>query len=205
MYPVQYTAEWVERRSRLSTFFRLILVIPALIFSALYGFAALFVVFVAWFALLFTGRYPEGMYRFVSGALRNAMRTTAYYNLVTDVYPPFDGKDETPYPVRITIAPPQERYSRLKVLFRGILMIPIYVVAYVFALIYQVGAFAAWFVIVFTGKMPKGLQDIIDMGLRYTVRANAYYWLITEDWPPLTDPAASGPAPAYEPPVSPTR
>jgi hypothetical protein len=202
MYPVQYSSQWVERRSRLSTFFRLILVIPAFIFTYFYVLIANLAVVIAWFAMVFTARYPEGLYRFACGALRNAYRVNGYYLLLTDEYPPFDGKAETAYPITISFPPPLEHYSRLKAFFRGILAIPVAIIAYIFQLLCTVGSFAAWFVIVFTGKMPKGLQDLIDMGMRYTVRAHAYYWLITETWPPLSEP--DGPeteVPAYPPPA----
>ena len=52
--------------------------------------ASFFVVIVAWFAILFTGRYPLGMFRFVEGVIRWNVRVTGYaLTLVTDRYPPF--------------------------------------------------------------------------------------------------------------------
>jgi len=206
MYPVQYEADHVERHSRLTTFFRYFMAIPAALLTFVYILGAYFAVIGAWFAIVFTGRYPEGIYDFVAGALRNATRLNAYFYLVTDRYPPWNGAPDDSYPVRIHIGPPKEHYSRVKTGFRIILAIPVMIIAYVFSLLAEVGAFCAWFVIVFTGKMPQGLQDIIDMGIRYVTRANAYYFLITEDWPPLTDPKAPegiGPAPTA-PPVEPT-
>ena len=59
-YPVTFKADYVEKRSRLTTFFRLLLAIPHLIAVLFYVFAAEIVTFIAWFALLFTGRYPQG-------------------------------------------------------------------------------------------------------------------------------------------------
>lgn len=202
MYPVQYDSQWTERHSRLSTFFRGILVIPAEIFAFFYVLFAGIAVFFAWFAMVFTGRYPEGLYGFVTGALRAQTRVNGYYLLLTDAYPPFNGSAESPYPVTVAFAPPLEHYSRAKAFFRGLLAIPVLIIAYVFQLLCTVGAFAAWFVILFTGKMPDGLQNLIDTGLRYTVRAQSYYWLVTETWPPMSEPDA--PAPAYEAPIAPT-
>jgi hypothetical protein len=215
MYPIQYEADHVERHSRLTTFFRYFMAIPAAIFTMLYGLVAYLAVIAAWFAMVFTGRYPEGLYDFMAGYLRNATRANAYYYLVTDRYPPFDGNPDDSYPVRVHIGPPLEHYSRAKAFFRAILAIPVLIIAYCFSLVAQMGAFAAWFVIVFTGKMPKGLQDVIDMGLRYVTRSSAYYLLLTETWPPFTDesppstlPAAPSPQPlqpvaGFEPPVAP--
>ena len=65
-YRVTFKADYVEKRSRLTTFFRLLLAIPHIIFLYFYGLAAGVLVIVAWFALLFTGRYPQGMYDFVA-------------------------------------------------------------------------------------------------------------------------------------------
>jgi hypothetical protein len=52
--------------------------------------AGFIVVIIAWFAILFTGRYPRGMFEFVNGVIRWNSRVTAYaFLLVTDRYPPF--------------------------------------------------------------------------------------------------------------------
>ena len=77
-YPVTFKADYVEKRSRLTTFFRLLLAIPHIIFLYFYGLAAGVVVIIAWFALLFTGRYPQGMYDFVAGSLRYSTRVYGY-------------------------------------------------------------------------------------------------------------------------------
>jgi hypothetical protein len=185
-YPVTFEADYVEQRSRLTTFFRLILVIPQIIVMAFYGLAAIVVVIIAWFALLFTGRWPQGMYDFVAGFFRYSTAVNGYCYLLTDVYPPF-GPDVDAYPVRLNIAPPKEEYSRLKVLFRIILAIPPYIIAYAMNIVMQVGAFLAWFAIVVLGRQPKGLQDMIVLGMSYQQRAYAYMALLAEDWPPFTD------------------
>jgi hypothetical protein len=186
-YPVTFKAEYVEKRSRLTTFFRLILAIPHFIVVTLYFLAAEIVVILSWFALVFTGRYPQGMYDFVAGALRYQTRVYGYALLLADPYPPFSGDPATPYPVDLVIAPPKAQYSRLKVLFRLILGIPVLIIQYAMQIVAQVGAFLAWFAIVFLGRQPKGLQDMIVLGLSYQQRATVYFALLTEDWPPFTD------------------
>ena len=66
------------------------LAIPHLIVLAFLWLAALVAVIVAWFAILFTGRFPRGMFEFVEGVLRWGQRVTAYaFLLFTDRYPPF--------------------------------------------------------------------------------------------------------------------
>jgi Domain of unknown function (DUF4389) len=67
-----------------------LLAIPHYIVLFFLDIAAFFVVIVAWFAILFTGRYPRGMFGFVEGVIRWNIRVTAYtLTLVTDRYPPF--------------------------------------------------------------------------------------------------------------------
>jgi Domain of unknown function (DUF4389) len=187
-YPVTFEADYVEKRSRLTTFFRWLLVIPHAIVLAFYAIAAGVVVIVAWFALVFTGRWPRGMYDFVAGFFRYGTAVHGYFYLLTDQYPPF-GPDVDSYPVRLNVAPPQDEYSRLKVLFRIILAIPPYIIAYAMNIVMQVGAFLAWFAIVVLGRQPKGLQDMIVLGMSYQQRAYSYMALLAEDWPPFTDDA----------------
>lgn len=89
-YPaVLWCARAVER-NRLTVLLRAILAIPQLVVLYLYGIAASVVLIVAWFAVLLTGRWPEGMRSFVIGYFRWQLRVYAYLYLLTDVYPPFD-------------------------------------------------------------------------------------------------------------------
>ncbi len=130
MYPVSFAADYVERRSRLTTFFRIILAIPHIIVLYVYGIVAYIGVIIAWFAIVITGRYPEGLYNFVAGFVRYATQVIAYVTLLTDVYPPF-GPGGVDYPIRMTFAGPLPQYSRLKTFFRFILAIPLVVLRYV--------------------------------------------------------------------------
>jgi Domain of unknown function (DUF4389) len=202
-----FEAEYVEQRSRVSTFFRYLLAIPHYFVLFFYGFGAFFAIVVAWFALVFTGNFPPGIYRFLEGYLKYTTAVYAYLALLTDEYPPF-GPDADNYPARIVVPPPKAQYSRMKALFRIILVIPVAIILYAMQLVWNIGAFLAWFVIVVTGKQPKGLQDMIVLGLSYQLRANAYLWLLTEDWPPFIDEQggslASGPGGTGLPPAPPT-
>jgi hypothetical protein len=66
------------------------LAIPHYVVLFFLGIAALVCVIIAWFAILFTGRYPEGLFTFVTGVLRWGLRVSAYaFLLITDRYPPF--------------------------------------------------------------------------------------------------------------------
>jgi hypothetical protein len=84
-------------------------------------------------------------------------------------------------------AGPLDSYSRAKTFFRIILAIPILVLRYVMGLLFEVGAFAAWIVIVITGKMPRGLHDLMALAASYNARSDAYLYLLTETYPPFQD------------------
>jgi hypothetical protein len=198
-YPVTFEADYVEKRSRLTTFFRLILAIPHFIVLYLWSIAAYIVVILAWFAIVFTGRWPRGFYDFCAAYWRYSTAVVGYAALLTDEYPPF-GSDTDSYPVRLRIAPPKESYSRLKTFFRIILAIPVAIIAYAMEIVASVGAFLAWFAIVILGRQPKGLQDMTVLGVSYWQRANTYIYLLTEDWPPFTDDSGASrvePAPSF--------
>jgi hypothetical protein len=192
-----YDVEFVEDRSRLSTFFRYILAIPHFVVLFVWGLVAYLAVIVAWFAIVFTGRYPAGLYAFVYGLTRYAAAVYAYIHLLTDEYPPF-GSEVDGYPARLMLSPePLPEYDRLKTLFRIILIIPPAIVAYAMSVVAEIGAFLAWVLIVVTGKQNKGLQDFTQLGLSYQVRLLPYYTLMTESWPSFTNPeggALTGPA-----------
>jgi hypothetical protein len=186
-YPVTFEADYIEPRNRLTAFFRLLLAIPAAIVVYVLAIVAWFGVVIAWFAIVITGRYPRGLYDFVAGFTRSLTRVTAYAALLCDPYPPFALHEDAAYPVRLHFAGPLERYSRLKTFFRVILAIPIVILRYVMGLLLEVGAVAAWVVIVITGKMPRGLFDMMVLANSYTARSDAYLYLLTETYPPFQD------------------
>lgn len=203
MYPVTYTTPNPgEGRNRLTVFFRIILAIPWLIVAAIYGFIASFAIVFAWFAMIFTGRYPEGLYNFVGGYIRMIGRVNAFLNYTTDEFPSFGLGEDPGYPVQIGIPEPKQEYSRIKALFRLIIGIPVILLSYVQAIIAAVIAFIGWFAILFTGRLSDGLFDPLRSALAYNTRATAYFGLITEDWPPFTledDAAAAGQLPPTPP------
>lgn len=88
-YPaVLYCARPAER-NRLTVLLRLLLAIPQVLAVELVGIAAGAVLILGWFAVLFTGRWPDGMRTFAVGYSRWQMRLNAYVLLVCDEYPPF--------------------------------------------------------------------------------------------------------------------
>lgn len=97
MYPVKLDVDYPEKLSRgillLRTFFGVFYVmIPHGFCLFFYGIAAMFVQFIAWWAILFTGKYPKGMFDFVVGYYRWSMRVNGYMGYMTDEYSPFNGR-----------------------------------------------------------------------------------------------------------------
>ena len=79
----------LEGRNRLTAFFRIILMIPALVFTVIVGLIAVICWILGFLAVLFTGRWPEGLRSFVVASLRITSRFNAYSHHLTDQYPPF--------------------------------------------------------------------------------------------------------------------
>jgi hypothetical protein len=97
--PVKFNVEYPRKLSRgkliLKTLFGAIYVgIPHGVVLMLYAVAASIVMFVAWWAILFTGEFPKGMFDFVVKYMRWGLRVSAYMGLMTDVYPPFNGEED---------------------------------------------------------------------------------------------------------------
>ena len=195
MYPITYQADAaLEGRNRLTTFFRGIVVIPWQIVQYFYGIAAQIAAVIAWFAIVFTGRYPEGIYSFNAGFLRMSTRVNSFYYLLNDEWPPFGGEEAPDYPVRVGVAPPLDRYSRLKTFFRLIVGIPVMLLGLVQGLILFVCVVIAWFAILFTGRLSEGLFNPMRNAMTYLTRAGAYFLLMTEDWPPFSAEQGGGSA-----------
>jgi hypothetical protein len=140
---------------------------------------------IAWFALVFTGKYPQGHYDFNAGFLRFAARINGFAYLLTDEWPPFGGDQEPNYPVRLLVEPAKDEYSRAKAFFRIILLIPVFILSYVMTFILGVVGFIAWLVIVFTGELPEGLYKPLRVASAYQAKALGYHMLVTEDFPPF--------------------
>ena len=89
-YPVRLTVEeQVEGRNRLTTFFRLILVIPHAIVLSVLGIVAWFVLVAGWLVGVVLGRVPDGLHNFLYGYTCWNTRVNAYGGLLVDEYPPF--------------------------------------------------------------------------------------------------------------------
>ena len=221
-HPVEVRAHLDEPLSRWLWLVKWLLAIPhyIVLFFLWIAFAAVTVI--AFFAILFTGRYPRPLFGFNLGVLRWSWRV-AYYTysaLGTDRYPPFSLAEEPDYPATLDVAYP-ERLSRGLVLVKWwLLAIPQYAIVAVFAggagytatggsghawqadalsggLIGLLVCFAA-ITLLFAGRYPRGLYDLIIGMNRWVVRVIAYAALMTDAYPPFRlDQGGTGvPAPA---------
>lgn len=192
LYPVRYEADYVEPQGRARAFFRWLLILPWYLLGSVYSLVAYVVAMIAWFALLFTARYPQGLYEFNLGFLRFTGRAYAFAMLQTEEWPPFGFDEDSSYPVRVIADPPLERYNRWKVFFRLVLGIPVMFMVYLFSYLYLLAATIAWFHIVFMGRTSGGVHNALTTGLAYQVRTLAYFLLLTETLPPVSDQEPAG-------------
>ena len=205
VYPLQVESELDDQLSRWLWLVKWVLVIPH-VFVLVFLWIAFFVLtVVAFFAILFTGRYPRGIFDFNVGVMRWSWRVGfySYSALGTDRYPPFSLADVPEYPARLAVEYPQ-KLSRGKVLVKWwLLALPHYLVVAFFTgglgsataatnlqWIFSGGlisllVFIAGVVLLFTGRYARGLYDFV-MGMnRWVWRVVAYAALMTDAYPPF--------------------
>jgi hypothetical protein len=179
-HPVTATVDDDGRRSRLTTFFRLLLSVPHFIWAALWTIAALFAAVAGWFAALVTGRLPSGLHRFLAAYVRYTTHLRAYVYLVANPFPGFAGAPG--YPLDVTLPEPQPQ-GRWTVAFRIVLAIPALIVTSALGGPLLVAGFYGWVVSLVTGRMPTGLRNFGAYAIRYSAQAGAYLLLVTGRYP----------------------
>ncbi|MFB7616839.1 DUF4389 domain-containing protein [Kitasatospora sp. NPDC056181] len=195
--PVRLTAALDTPLSRWLWLVKWILVIPHLVVLAFLWIAFVLVTVVAFFAILFTERYPRPLFDFNLGVLRWSWRVSyyAYGALGTDRYPPFSLRAEPDYPARLDVAYP-ERLSRGLVLVKWwLLAIPQYLVVGVFSGGWHEGWYGSGLIgllvlisavgLAFTGTYHRDLFDLIVGLNRWAIRVAAYAALMTDEYPPF--------------------
>ena len=196
-YPVVVEAQRQETYHRFLPLVKWLLAFPhyVVLFFLLIG--VFFAEIVAFFAVLFTGRYPDGIFSFVVGVLRWGWRVTAYVYLLTDEYPPFSLEPEAGYPAQLEIDYPSAGVDNWRPLVQWLLVIPYALVAGVLSSLAGIVAFIGVFVILFTEELPEGMFKLILIPYRWQLRAGAYaMWMVTR-YPPFEweEPAPTRPAP----------
>ena len=194
-YPVSIRGELTEPPGRGWWLLKWLLAIPHYIILFFLGIAFVVVTIIAFFAILFTGKYPRGLFDFNTGVLRWSWRVGfyAYQALGTDKYPPFTLKSVDDYPADLKIEYP-ERLSRGLVLVKWwLLAIPHYFIVAFFqgggggangGLVFLLAIIAA-VVLLFTGKYPKDLFKLVIGMNRWSYRVAAYAALMTDKYPPF--------------------
>lgn len=183
VHPVHLVGEAHDlRRSRLTTFFRLPLAIPHLIWLYLWSIAVELVAIVNWFATLFTGAPPRVFHRFIAAYLRYQLHVFAFVSLAANPFPGFTGALGT-YPLELQLPADPQQQSRAKTFFRLFLALPAWVISAVLVYTMFVAAFFSWFVALFTGAVPWGLRNLMAYALRYQGQASAYLFLLTDRYP----------------------
>lgn len=192
-HPVRLVVTDDLRRSRLTTFFRILLAIPHLLWVLLYSIAAFFAALANWFATLATGRSPTGLHSFLAGYVRYVTYLSAYLHLTANPYPPFNALRDDHYPVDLEIDPPA-RQHRLITLFRIVLILPAWELSQVLGsgiwrgsgetltVAGAVGIFC-WFTALVLGRVPRGLRDVLVWATGYTAQTWAYLVLLTDRYP----------------------
>jgi len=145
--------------------------------------------FVAFWVILFTGRYPKTMFDVQVGVLRWTLRIMARAYNVSDGYPSFGlkGKDDytdliVPYPEKVSW------WLTLVRLLFGIIYvyIPHFFILWFRALLVGIFVFGAWWMVLFTGKYPKELHEWVVGQLRWQMRISLYMMYMTDKYPAFT-------------------
>src|SRR5205814_9526521 len=202
-YPLQLTGELSPRLSRGLWLVKWLLAIPHcfVLFFLWIGFAVVSVL--AFFTILFNGRYPRGLFDFNVGVLRWTWRVGfySYSALATDKYPPFTLKDAPDYPARLDVAYPESLSRGLVLVKWWLLALPHYLVIAVFVggawagsgidRLYGGGGLVgllvlfAGIMLLFTSCYPKPLYDFVLGMNRWVFRVAAYATLMTDVYPPF--------------------
>lgn len=183
-HPVQFDVAYPERLSRWLIFVKIILVIPHLFAVGLLMYAVAILTVLAWFSILFTGRYPKAFFEFNAGVLRWASNAFAYAMLLRDEYPPFSW-EQGEYPLTLDI-PRAERQSRFRLFIRAFAIVPNYIVFYFVQIAWYITTFIAWWAILFTGRYPRGLFRFNVGVMRWYNRMTAYIYLLRDEYPPYS-------------------
>jgi hypothetical protein len=201
-YPVTFSVDYPDRDlNRLTTFFRIITVIPiAIVLSTVaggtssynYGHNATVIVASAGgllfggplLMILFRQKYPRWWFDWNLELQRFSSRVAIYLALMDDTYPSTDDHQS----VHLDYRYPDVRgdLNRWLPLVKWLLAIPHYVVLFFLDIAAIVAVIVAWFAILFTGRYPRGLFDFVQGVTRWTNRVVGYaFTLVTDAYPPF--------------------
>ena len=203
-YAARLEVDYPEKLDRLTTFFRLIWIIPIAIILALIttagetvtvnevgevirrggGLPSGLAVATA-LMILFRQRYPRWWFDFVRELARFAGRVFAYLVLLTDRYP--STVDEQAVHLEIDYPDVERDLNRWLPLVKWLLALPHYIVLVFLGLLAVLAVVAAWFFILLTGSYPRALFDFVVGVGRWVLRVGAYaFLLVTDRYPPFS-------------------
>ncbi|MGD9115919.1 MAG: DUF4389 domain-containing protein [Dehalococcoidia bacterium] len=172
-----------------------LLAIPHYVILMFLYVAFTFVCIIAFFAILFTGKYPRGLFDFNAGVLRWSWRVGfySYSALGTDKYPPFSLEPDPNYPADLEFTYPAKLSRGLVLVKWWLLAIPHYIIVGAMqggqggrggGLLFML-VLIAGIVLLFTGKYPKDIFKLAVGINRWSYRVSAYASLMTDDYPPF--------------------
>ncbi len=183
-YPARLEISYPSELNRWLPLVKWLLAIPHYVVLFFLSIGAFFVLVFAFFAVLFTARFPRGAFDYVVGTARWAYRVAAYVHLMTDAYPPFSLADDPNYPARLEIVYP-ERIAHWRPLVQWLLAIPYLIIASVLYWLTGILTIVAFFTVLFTKRIPRELFELMMPGLRWNLRGNAYTYFATDRYPPF--------------------
>ena len=170
-----------RRRSRLTTFFRLFLTVPHMVWLLLWGIVAVFAVIGQWFFALATGRPAAPLHRFLAAYIRYQTHVGAFLFMVANPFPGFTGKPG--YPVDVHVAPPGSAEPLGHVLPRASSALPAFILNGALNTFLIASGVGGWFAALAIGRMPEGLRNAGAHALRYNAQVSAYGTLVTARYP----------------------
>jgi len=145
--------------------------------------------FIAFWVVLFTGRYPKSMFEFQVGLMRWSLRLSARIYNVADGYPAFGIKGTDEY-TQFEVEYP-EKISRALVLLRLFFGFIYVYLPHGFILMFRgifvnILVFFAWFIVLFTGKYPPSFHNWVVGQIRWNYRVSLYMGYMTDTYPAFT-------------------
>ena len=179
-YPVQFSVDYPDRSlNRLSTAFRIIVVIPIAILLSTLSAGVLF--FAPLLMILFGRKYPRWWFDWNLELQRFTHRVGIYLSLMDDRYPATDDHQS----VHLDYSYP-EHLNRWLPLVKWFLAIPHYIVLFFLDYASFFVVIVAWFAILVTGRYPRGMFGFVEGVIRWNVRVTAYtLTLVTDRYPPF--------------------
>ncbi len=186
-YPAQLSVDYPDRQlNRLSSALRFLYVLPISIVAAGITKSVNGILFFpVLLMIVFRQKYPKWWYDWHINMTRFSTRIGAYALLLRDEYPATD--EEQAVHLEITYPNVEADLNRWLPIFKWALAIPHYVVLSVLLIGVVVAWVIAWFAILFTGRYPRGIFDYMVGVMRWSLRVQAYAWLMTTDkYPPFS-------------------